>query len=118
MNETEFVDTVRRWVKMDDVIREKTLEVRQLKEQKKQMESTIISFMKTTEQDILNISSGGTLRRSVSKVKGSLKEDYLKSMLSRFGSSEEEASLMVKTILNERPRTEREYLKRTHPRKG
>lgn len=116
MDEEGFIDTVRTWVKTDDLIREKTLEIRHLKEQRKDMEDTILDFMKSTEQDVLNISSGGTLRRSVSKTKAGLKEDYLRQMLSRFGSTPEEAAHMVQVILSERPLTEKERLKRCRPR--
>ena len=118
MDEEEFVDTVRTWVKMDDIIRDKMLEVRELKEQRKQMEQSILDFMKTSDQDVLNISSGGTLRRSTSRTKQGLKEEYLRQMLSKFGSTPEEAASMVHTILSERPCKEREYLKRCQPRKN
>lgn len=116
MDQDTFIDTVRTWVRLDDMIRDKSLEVRDLKQQKKDMEDTILDFMKDSDQDVLNISTGGTLRRSTSKTKAGLKEDYLLQMMLKFGSSQEEAQSMVHAILHERPTKERTYLKRNKPR--
>ena len=113
---SQFIETVRQWVKVDDHIKTQTLSLRQKKEERKELESKILSIMKKTDQDVLNISSGGTLRMSVSKTKSGLKEEYLKEVLSKFTNSPEEAVLMTKTIMADRPVTERVYLKRCQPR--
>ena len=116
VDEKTFVEIVRKWVKADDVIRKDALELRKKKEERKEMEESILQFMKTTDQDVLNISTGGTLRRSVSKTKGGLKEDYLRQVIGQFTTNPDEATHMVKTIFSERPQTERVYLKRSQPR--
>lgn len=116
VDEKTFIDLVRKWVKNDDSIRQANLELRKKKEEKKEMEKEILAFMKKTDQDVLNISSGGTLRMTVSKTKGSLKEEYLRNILGRFTANPDEASAMVDTILRDRPLTERVYLKRSQPR--
>ena len=113
---SQFVDFVRQWVKIDDVIREQTLMLREKKEERKLLEEQILNIMKKTDQDVLNISSGGTLRMSVSKTKSGIKEEYLRDILSKFTNTVEEATLMTNAIMSERPTSERVYLKRCQPR--
>lgn len=112
MNEN-FVDAVRSWIKTDDLIREITLALREKKQERKKLEERILEFMKQTDQEVLSISSGGTLRRSVTKTKASLKQEYLREMLSKFTPNPDEA---IQIILDSRPTSEREYLKRTQSR--
>lgn len=109
----EFISAVRRWVKVDDTIRDITVALRKEKEERKKLEETILEFMKKSEQDVLSISTGGSLRRTVTKAKSGLKQDYLREVMGRYTQNPDE---VVKVILEGRPVTEREYLKRTHPR--
>lgn len=113
---SEFIEAVRQWVKIDDTIRENTLVLREKKEERKSLEKQILEIMKKTDQNVLNISSGGTLRLSVSKTKSGLKEDYLREVLTKLTHSVDQAALMTNEIMSSRPTTERTYLKRCQPR--
>lgn len=116
--EDTFIDAVKQWVKIDDTVREVSQKVRELKQEKKGLEDKILSFMRNNEQEVLQISSGGTLRLSLSKVKGGLKEDYIRDVLTRFTKDPDETSKIVEVLMSDRPQTERTYLKRCQPRGG
>lgn len=118
MSEDIFIDSVKQWVKIDDAVRELMQKVREWKQEKKTLEEKILSFMQKNDQDVLQISSGGTLRLSLSKVKGGLKEDYIRDILTRFTKDPDETSKIVEVLMSDRPQTERTYLKRCQPRGG
>ena len=113
----EFIQTVVKWIKLDDKVKELTTQIRELREEKKQYEEYILTSMKSTNQDVLNMSSGGTLRASVSKTKGPLKQDYIRQVLTEFTKDQEKATIITESLMNNRPLTERSYLKRSAPRK-
>lgn len=112
----QFVEKVIKWMKIDDTIKQTTLRLRELKQEKKSLEEGILDIMKCSEEDVINISSGGTLRRSVSKMKGGLKHDYIQEVLAKYTNNPEEASIMTDMLMTNRPVKEREYLKRSNPR--
>jgi L-asparaginase/Glu-tRNA(Gln) amidotransferase subunit D len=112
----QFIELVRKWVKIDDHIKEEMIRLREKKEEKKELEEKILNIMKQTDQDVLNISTGGTLRMSVSKTKSGLKEEYLREAITKFTKSQDEATIMTQAIMNDRPVNERTYLKRCRPR--
>jgi len=115
--DNEFVQIVVKWLKADDKIKELSKQVKELKEEKKQYEEYILGEMKSSNQEILNMSSGGSIRRSISKTKGSLKQEYIKQILTEYTKDNNEANLITESLMNNRPITERTYLKRTVPRK-
>jgi hypothetical protein len=118
MSEQKFVENVKQWLKLDNKVKELTITLKEYKEERKDLEEDIIKYMSTTEQDVLNISTGGTLRKSTSKTKGSIKHDYINQILTKFTKSQQEAETITNAILENRPVKERVYLKRNAPRKS
>ena len=116
-NEEDFVAMVIQWVKLDDKIRGLAQEMKEMREEKKQYEEFVLEYMQRENQDVLNITSGGTLRRSISRCKGGIKEDHISSVLMKFTNDQHEASKITKAIMTDRPQTERVYLKRCNPKK-
>jgi seryl-tRNA synthetase len=112
----EFVEKVVKWIKIDDKIKQLILQTRELKQEKKQLEETILNTMKTSDEDVINMSSGGTLRLSVSKTKSGLKQDYIQEILSQYTKDPQEAVAITEMLMTNRPIREREYLKRSNPR--
>lgn len=49
----QFIELVRKWVKVDDHIREETLRLREKKEERKELEGRILNIMKQSEQEVL-----------------------------------------------------------------
>lgn len=114
----EFVQIVVKFLKIDNRIKEIMTELKELKSERKQYEESVLDLMSKTNQEVLNISSGGSLRKSVSKTKGALKQDYIAQILTEFTKSKEEAMVITEQLMTNRPLNERTYLKRTNPRKG
>jgi len=117
MDEEEFVRRVVSWVKLDDSIDEMTKALREIKAEKKKEEDAILSYMSANEQDVLKMSSGGSLRRSVSRVRTTVTSDHVMSVVTGFVKSQTEAELLTEAIFRNRPITERAYLKRLKPKK-
>ena len=114
----EFVQIVVKFLKIDNRIKEIMTELKELKSERKQYEESVLDLMSKTNQEVLNISSGGSLRKSVSKTKGALKQDYIAQILTEFTKSKEEAMVITEQLMTNRPLNERTYLKRTNPRNG
>lgn len=117
MSEDKFITNVKKWVKLDDKIRELVMLMKELKEEKKDLEEDIITYMKDNSEEVINMNSGGTLRRSVSKTKCAIKHDYINQVLQQFTKSTDEANIITEAIIKSRPLKERIYLKRNAPRK-
>ena len=83
----EFVQIVVKFLKIDNRIKEIMTELKELKSERKQYEESVLDLMSKTNQEVLNISSGGSLRKSVSKTKGALKQDYIAQILTEFTKS-------------------------------
>jgi hypothetical protein len=113
----EFKQLVVKWLKLDESIKKELVRLKEMKEEKKEYESLVLAFMDKSNQDVLNISTGGALRKTVSKTKGSLKQEYINSVLAEFTKDKNQALILTESIMNNRPITERQYLKRTNPRK-
>ena len=118
MNEAKFVENVKSWLRADDKVKELTIALKELKEEKKDLEEDILKYMNSSNQDTLNISTGGTLRKSVSKTKSAIKQEYINQILTQFTKSQDEAQVITNAIITNRPLKERTYLKRNAPRKS
>jgi len=118
MADAKFVEDVKRWLKLDDKVKELINTMKELKEERKDLEEDILKYMGKSNQDILNISTGGTLRKSVSKTKGAIRHEYINDILNKFTKSQDEAKIITEAIITNRPVKERTYLKRNSARKG
>jgi hypothetical protein len=77
---TEFKDKVINYVKIDDLIKKKTEEIKELKSKKKPCEEYIIRFLEKQEADHVNV-IGGRLVKNSSETKGALKTDIIKEAI-------------------------------------
>ena len=111
----EFVEVVKNWVKIDDEIRKKNLEVKELKDERKEFEAFIIEYMDKINENVINISDG-KLRKNKSASKGSLKQDSIQNALLDITQDNSKAMQMTKYIMDSRPIVERVNLKRTKKR--
>jgi hypothetical protein len=111
----EFVEVVKNWVKIDDEIRKKNIEVKELKDERKEFEAFIIEYMDKINENVINISDG-KLRKNKSASKGSLKQDSIQNALLDITQDNSKAMQMTKYIMDSRPIVERVNLKRTKKR--
>jgi hypothetical protein len=111
----EFVNKVRKWIEIDDSIREIRTKTKELTTEKKQHEEYILNYMEQIEEKSFNIKDG-KLRRNVSKAKGPLKKTIIQQALVEITGDAIKAKTMTEHIINSRPTVERVNLKRTFNR--
>lgn len=112
----EFIEMVREWVDKDDDIKKKRAELKEITDEKKQLEQFILDYMEDNNLDMFEISDG-KLRKNISKTKAALKHDLIQESLTKVFNNTEKAFNTTKLILDNRPVTERIRLKRTYNRK-
>jgi len=111
----EFVEVVKSWVTIDDEIRKKTAEIKELKDERKEFETFILEYMDKINENVIAISDG-KLRKNKSNTKGGLKQESIQSTLLDITQDTNKAMEMTKRIMDDRPMTERVNLKRTKNR--
>ena len=80
VNFTILKKMIIRWLKLDDVMKEKTKEIKELKDEKGQIEDKILAFMQHTEQDEI-VAKDEKLKRTKSETKEKIDEEYIKKTL-------------------------------------
>mgnify|MGYP006420303201 CR=1 FL=1 len=112
---SEFKDLVVTWVEIDDKIRKLNAQLKEFKDEKKDYEQSVLSYLEKIGENVIEISDG-KLRRNVSKTKGALKHEIIQSALTDCTDDPEKAFQMTNYIMNKRPIVERINLKRTKNR--
>lgn len=112
----EFIEVVKNWVKIDDNIREKTSQIKELKDERKEFETFILEYMDKINENVINISDG-KLRKNKSSTKAGLKQETIQNALLDLTQDTNKAVQMTKYIMDKRHVTERVNLKRTKLRK-
>lgn len=119
MNENEieqFKELVIEWVKLDDIIRLKNAELKEIKNDKKSIEEYILECMNKLDEGVIDISDG-KLRLNKTKSKSGLKQNIIQEALTELTKDNTQAQAMTQYILDKRPVVERMNLKRTFNRK-
>jgi len=111
----EFVEVVKSWVTIDDEIRKKLIEIKELKDERKEFETFILEYMDKINESVIDISDG-KLRKNKSNTKGGLKQESIQTALLDITKDTNKAMEMTKYIMDNRPTTERVNLKRTKNR--
>jgi|SaaInlStandDraft_6_1057023.scaffolds.fasta_scaffold117778_2 hypothetical protein len=111
----EFVEVVKSWVTIDDEIRKKLIEIKELKDERKEFETFILEYMGKINESVIDISDG-KLRKNKSNTKAGLKQESIQSALLDITQDTSKAMEMTKYIMDNRPTTERINLKRTKNR--
>ena len=118
MNKEELLNVVKQWITLDDKIKDKQKEVREMKNEKKAATETLVETMKNNEIDCFEIGAGNKLIYTKSKSKKALSKKHLLESLSRyFDGNKEQASELSKFIMNSREETVRENIRRKIPKK-
>jgi len=83
--ETELFEKITKYLKIDTVIKTKQKEVREymkvMKTQKEDMEKYILSYLTDSNEDFIKIDGHGKLIKTVSKSKGGINIDNIKSSI-------------------------------------
>ena len=115
MTSSEFEQTVIKWLQLDDKAKELTKAMKDIKLEKKECETKILSYMGANDTDVLELSSGN-LRKSVSSTKGALKQEYIHQALIERVKDPQDIECILNSIVEKRAINQRTYLKRCNKR--
>jgi len=120
MNETDeseeelkkkFKKIVISWVELDDKIKLINSELKNIKDEKKQYEEFILSFMEKYNENMITLSNG-SLKKNISQTKESLKEEMIQEAIQEYTKDLEEAYSITQKIIQKRQINEKVTLKR------
>jgi len=112
----EFRTHVKEFIRIDDLVREKQKEVRDLRNQKKPHEEYILNNLEQMHENIIEISDGKLIKNK-SQTKAPLTSTIIREALSAKITDPQKINEIMEQMKELRPRTERKYLKRTQMRK-
>jgi hypothetical protein len=118
MNKEELLNVVKDWISLDDQIKIKQKEIREMKKEKKYATETLVETMKGNDIDCFELGAGNKLIYTKNKSKKPLSKKHLLDSLSRyFQGNSEQAAQLSKFIMNSREETVRENIRRKIPKK-
>jgi len=113
----EFVSAVKKYLEVDDKLRELRVMNKNLTTEKKQKEEAILSYLQSLDEQSINVADG-KLKRNVSKTQAPLKKEYIQASLTQIIGDAIKATAITDQIIKSRPMVERVTLKRTKNRAG
>jgi hypothetical protein len=111
----EFVNNVKKYLEVDDKLREFKEKSKILAKEKKDKEEFILNYLQTIEENMIDVHDG-KLRRNISKTQAPLKKEVIHKALTEIVGDSLKATAMTEKIINSRPVIERVTLKRTRKR--
>jgi hypothetical protein len=111
----EFVESVKRYLEVDDKLREIKEKTKNLNTEKKQREEFILNYLQTIDEKVIDVADG-KLRRNISKTQAPLKKETIQKALIDIVGDANKATAITEQIIKSRPTVERVTLKRTKNR--
>jgi len=107
----KFKNIVISWVQLDDKIKAINSELKNMKDEKKQYEDFILSFMEKYNENMITLSNG-ILKKNVSQTKQSINEEMINEVIEEFTKDVEQAYTITQKIIQKRQVNEKVTLKR------
>lgn len=107
-----FKNNVLKWINIDDNIREHRKAVKELNQEKKEFEESIIKYLTHVDEESIQIKDG-FLKKSVTKSKEPLKKENIHTALVEITGDANKAIMLTEHILKSRKETEKISLRRT-----
>ena len=111
----EFVESVKRYLEVDDKLKEIKEKTKNLNTEKKQREEFILNYLQTIDEKVIDVADG-KLRRNISKTQAPLKKETIQKALIDIIGDANKATAITEQIIKSRPTIERVTLKRTKNR--
>ena len=108
----EFVQAVKKYLEVDDKLREIKDRTKKLNTEKKEKQEYIINYLTSIEESIIDVADG-KLKKTITKTQAPLKKELIHKALTDITGDSIKAQSMTETIINSRPTVERVNLKRT-----
>ena len=111
----EFVENVKKYLLIDDKIKQLKEESKKLATDKKEREEFILNYLQNIDENVIDVHDG-KLRRNISKTTAPLKKDTIQNTLNIILGDVNKATMITQEIIKSRPIIERVTLKRTKNR--
>lgn len=99
----EFEANIKRWVTIDNEIKQLNDKMKEMKQQRAEISDTILDFVETENLNSTTINiNNGTLKFASSKQTANLTLTYIKSCLEQCISSEDDVNTIMDVIKNSR----------------
>ena len=108
----EFINTVKKYLEIDDKLKEYREIIKKMTSDKKEREDFILNYLQTIEESVIDVRDG-KLRRNISKTQAPLKKEQIYKTLTEIVGDSIKAQTMTDQIIKSRPIVERVTLKRT-----
>tara|TARA_B100001057_G_scaffold501215_1_gene622092 strand:+ start:10430 stop:10780 length:351 start_codon:yes stop_codon:yes gene_type:complete len=116
MNKEELLDSVKKWISLDDKIKNLGKEIKETREEKKDLTNVLLDTMKNNEIDCFDLAGGNKLIYQKTKTKKTLSKKHLLDALISFTKNEQQAKNMSEFILNSREDQVKENIRRKIPK--
>lgn len=110
---TEFINTVKKYIEIDDKILEYKNHIKELNNTKKENEEYILNYLQSIDENTIDIQNGGKLIRNTTRTKTPIKKELIQQSLSEIIGDASKATNITTQILNSRQTIEKVTLKRT-----
>jgi hypothetical protein len=111
----KFVNSIKKWVDLDDKMRKLKDDLKELTSQKKDFEVVILEEFEKLDTPVIAITDG-KLRRNISKTQTPIKKDLIQKALLDHLKDEIKTKEIIENMMKSRPVIERINLKRTKNR--
>jgi hypothetical protein len=111
----EFVQSVKKYLEVDDKLKELREHMKKITAEKKSKEEFILNYLQSIDEKVIDVADG-KLRRNISKTQAPLKKDTIQNALTEIVGDSVKAIAMTNQIIKSRPMVERVTLKRTKSR--
>ena len=111
----KFVNSIKKWVDLDDKMKKLKEDLKELTNQKKDFEVIILEEFEKLDTPVIAITDG-KLRRNISKTQTPIKKDLIQKALLDHLKDEIKTKEIIENMMKSRPVIERINLKRTKNR--
>ena len=107
----EFIQNVKKYLEVDDALKEIREKNKILNTQKKEKEEYILNYLQSIDEKIIDVPNG-KLKRNISKTQAPLKKELIQKTLTEIVGDSIKATSITDQIIKSRPFIERITLKR------
>ncbi len=111
----EFVSNVKKYLKVDDELKELREKSKKLTTEKKEKEEFILQYLQNIDENVLDVPDG-KLKRNITRTQAPLKKELIQKALTEIVGDANKATEMTDKIIKSRPTVEKITLKRTRNR--
>ena len=108
----EFVNAVRKYLEVDNKLREYKEKSKNLNVEKKEQEEFILKYLTAVKEEVVDVADG-KLKRSITKTQAPLKKEYIQKTLTEIFNDMNKATIITDKLINGRPIIEKVSLRRT-----